>query len=258
MSGTPKRVYSNRRNVDIGGGPDKAGLPGSIGIPVMLRRFVAKRAPDGVKESVASEPPYTIFFKKLAGDDPTNIAYQDRITPDIWFTRLNEGGPLFNYKYYLDNPVDSENDVIVNYNSLYNDFWYYAENSNGGTIGVKWAILSTTGFPDLNAPGINTNLFGKIGNPTNFFSFSQMAALLRAMIDEEEQPVQLVDPLTSLEWYDINMQVVSDYGHMPYLKNKDLGCYIPSINKYFRIIITNWGMGSDKSGEIEYKRTVLY
>lgn len=49
--GVSKRVYTNRRNVDFDGGVKKAGLPGSIGIPVMLRRFVARRAPDGGKES---------------------------------------------------------------------------------------------------------------------------------------------------------------------------------------------------------------
>ena len=48
-----KRVYSNRRNVDIGGGLDKAGLPGSVGIPVMLRKFIAKRAQ--IKSNVVSE-----------------------------------------------------------------------------------------------------------------------------------------------------------------------------------------------------------
>ena len=50
--GVSKRVYSAKRNVDIGGGVDKAGLPGSIGIPTMLRRFVARRAPDAGKSAV--------------------------------------------------------------------------------------------------------------------------------------------------------------------------------------------------------------
>lgn len=53
MTSIPKRVYANRRNVDIGGGVDKAGLPGSVGISVMLRRNVAKRAPDGGKQEDA-------------------------------------------------------------------------------------------------------------------------------------------------------------------------------------------------------------
>ena len=45
MSGGLSRVYSNKRNVDIGGGVDKSGLPGSVGIPAMLRRLVSTRAP---------------------------------------------------------------------------------------------------------------------------------------------------------------------------------------------------------------------
>jgi hypothetical protein len=45
MSGITKRVYSNRRNVNIGGGRDKAGLGGGIGTPTMLKHFIASRAP---------------------------------------------------------------------------------------------------------------------------------------------------------------------------------------------------------------------
>ena len=51
MAGIAKRVYANRRNVDIGGGVDKAGLPGSVGMPVMLRRITQTRAPNSTKES---------------------------------------------------------------------------------------------------------------------------------------------------------------------------------------------------------------
>jgi len=55
MSGITKRVHSNRRNVDIGGGVDKAGLPGSVGIPTMLKRFVQIRAPNSVRNSPKQE-----------------------------------------------------------------------------------------------------------------------------------------------------------------------------------------------------------
>jgi hypothetical protein len=137
---------------------------------------------------------YPISFVKNSGDDYTNALYQDRITDNVWFTRLNTGGPLFNYKYYVDNSI------IPTKNILNDDFWYDVQNSQGGTIGVKWAILSSNGFPNVSAPGINTNLFGTIGNPTNFFSFSQMCALLTAMINQQSKPVSLTDANNDNEW----------------------------------------------------------
>jgi hypothetical protein len=45
---------------------------------------------------------------------------------------------------------------------------------------------------------------------------------------------------------------------MPYLENKDLGVYIPAINKYFKINISVWGVGGDNAGAISYTRTELY
>jgi hypothetical protein len=196
---------------------------------------------------------YEISFVKTTGDDPTNPLYQDRITDDVWFTRLNTGGPLFNYKYYVDNSITPTKNILSN------DFWYNdVPNSQGGTIGVKWAILSSAEFPDLAAPGINPALFGTIGDPTNFFSFSQMCVLLKAMIDEISKPISLVDPNNSNEWLLENSNTY-DNTEMPYLENKDLGCYIPAINKYFKINISLWGIGeNNEEGAISYSRTVLY
>ena len=72
MSGISKRVYTNRRNVDIGGGVTKAGLPGSVGIPTMLRRFLARRAPDGGKNMV--DESFWRQIQKLIGSEPENLA----------------------------------------------------------------------------------------------------------------------------------------------------------------------------------------
>jgi hypothetical protein len=195
---------------------------------------------------------YPISFVKNSGDDYTNALYQDKITDNVWFTRLNTGGPLFNYKYYIDNSI------IPTKNILNDDFWYDVQNSQGGTIGVKWAILSSNGFPNVSAPGINTNLFGTIGTPNNFFTFSQMCTLLTAMINRQSKPVSLVDANNDNEWLleDTNTATGTD---MPYLENKDIGCYIPAINKYFKIIISSWGIGDNGNpGAITYSRTELY
>ena len=197
---------------------------------------------------------YPISFVKAAGDDYTVQEFQDRITDNVWFTRLNNGGPLFNYKYYNDNEIEPTG---LNNGNLSDDFYYRVPNAQGGTIGCKWAILSSTGFPDLEAPGINTDLFGTIGNPTNFFSFSQMCTLLTTMIDEVSKPISLINPNNSKEWTLENLSTSDPQPNMIYLENKDLGCYIPAINKYFKINITVWGTAST-TGAISYTRTDLY
>ena len=198
-------------------------------------------------------PTYSITFTKLTGEDYTNPLYQDRITDNVWFTRLNTGGPLFNYKYYINESITPTQNILGN------DFWYRnPPSSQGGTIGVMWAILNSSGFPDLSAPGINPQLFGTIGNSTNFFSFSQMCVLLRAMIDESSKPDILVNADESNEWI-LEDTSIADGTEMPYLEGKDLGCYIPALNLYFRIKISVWGIGDDGNpGAITYQRTGLY
>ena len=44
MSGFPRRVFLNKRNVNIGGGVSKSGLPGGVGTPAMLKRFMQVRS----------------------------------------------------------------------------------------------------------------------------------------------------------------------------------------------------------------------
>ncbi len=193
---------------------------------------------------------YSISFTKPYGADYTDPQYQDRITGDIWFTRLNAGGPLFNYKYYLDygyvNPVVDQ---------LGADFWYEGAPNLGGTTGVKWGILGTLGFPNPAAPGVNPDLFAVVGDTSNFFSFSQMCVLLRAMIDESSKPVSLVNPTGSNEWLLANDDT-ADNTVMPYLVGKDLCCYIPATNQYFKIRISVWGANGEPS--ITYVRTPLF
>lgn len=193
---------------------------------------------------------YTISFTKPYGADYTDPQYQDRITSNIWFTRLNAGGPLFNYKYYVDYSI-----MNPTVNQVGGDFWYEEAPNYGGTVGVRWAILSKTGFPDLNAPGINPDLFGVPGDTTNFFSFSQMCVLLKTMIDESSKPVSLVNPTGSNVWLLANSSV-ADNTEMPYLVGKDLCCYIPATNQYFKLIFSVWGAGGSPS--ITYTRTPLF
>lgn len=193
---------------------------------------------------------YSISFNKTQDDDYTDPNYQDRITDSVWFTRLSNGGPLFNYKYYVDN------EITVTKNMIQDDFWYDVEGATGGTKGVLWGILSDDGLTGL--PGLNTSLFSTIGNPSTFYTFSQMCTLLTAFFDNSSPPVSLVDADADNEW---NLQDGDTHSgaNMPLLEDKDLVCYIPSVNQYFRIIISYWGIGDNgNAGAITYTRTPLF
>jgi hypothetical protein len=190
---------------------------------------------------------YPISFSKTKQDDYTKRLYQDRITPNVLFTRMNTGGPLFNYKPY-ENTEFTKDD-------LHNDMYYETENAQGGTIGVKWALLSAAGFPE-DSLYINPDLFGTIGDPTHFYSFSQVITLIHYMY-YGNKPVSLVsdtDYLWLLE--DGSQDGIDPAG--PLVQDKDLACYIPATNQYFKINITNWGQGNQNNqGTISYTRTAL-
>lgn len=196
---------------------------------------------------------YSISFNKTQDDDYTISTYQDRITDSVWFTRLSSedgnynGGPLFNYKYYIDNEID------VTQNMLQDDFWYDDEGATGGTKGVLWGILSNDDLPD--SPGLNTSLFSTVGNPSSFYTFSQMVTLLDAFINSSSPPTSLFDPNGSRRW---NLQDGDTWNgrNLPDLEDKDLVCYIPSVNQYFKIRISHWGYDGDVS--ITYTRTPLF
>ena len=192
---------------------------------------------------------YSITFNKTQADDYTDPLYQDRITDSVWFTRLSggNGGPLFNYKYYVDNEIN------VTRNILSDDFWYDVEGATGGTKGVLWGIFSDDGLTGL--PGLNPSLFSTVGIPSTFYSFSQIVTLLNAFIESSSPPVSLVDPTGSREW---NLEDGNTWNgrNLPDLEDKDLVCYIPAVNQYFKIRISHWGYDGDVS--ITYTRTPLF
>lgn len=68
-----KRVYSNRRNVDNGGGVKKAGSGGGIGMPAMLRRMTTTRANAKPKQDTIDL--YRVVIKRVS----TNATKLDSI-----------------------------------------------------------------------------------------------------------------------------------------------------------------------------------
>lgn len=192
---------------------------------------------------------YSITFSKDYRDNHKTKKFQDRITDNIWFTRLSKAGPLFNYKYYLSNSI------AVNKTVLYHDLLYINSNCFGGTIGVKWGLLSDLNL--IDAPGLNPALFSVLGVPESFYSFSQLCTLLTTMINNSNKPLMPVDLLHNNAW-NLENNDHSDNINMTYLENKDLACYIDETNEYFKIKITHWGNEYGDPGSITYVRTPLF
>jgi hypothetical protein len=192
---------------------------------------------------------YSIYFSKTTSDDYTEEEYQDRITNDVWFTR-GANRPLFNYKYYVGMPG-------FNLNMVESDFWYNGEGSTGGTKGVLWGILSDYQLTGL--PGVNPKLFSKLGFPSSFYTFSQMCVLLTAFVESESPPTTLVDDEQSQRWNLQNGGIYED-PIMPLIENKDLACYIPAVDQYFKIRFSIWSGGYSPSNplSIAYYRTPLF
>ena len=87
------------------------------------------------------------------------------------------------------------------------------------------------------------------------YTFSQFISLLSAFINSSSPPTSLVDPNGSREW---NLQDGDTWNerNLPDIEDKDLVCYIPSVNQYFKIRISHWGYDGDVS--ITYTRTPLF
>lgn len=94
MSGfTTKRVYMNKRNVNIGGGVNKTGIPSSTGIPIMLRRFIHLRAPNTSPQQT-TQPTFrsgSLFFNGtlnsnilIANDEDLSFGENEDFTVE-WF-----------------------------------------------------------------------------------------------------------------------------------------------------------------------------
>ena len=64
--------------------------------------FVTISCGEEEPDHVDPEPEYTVWngniitFEKADGADPTSVANQDRITDQVWITRGNSGGQIYN------------------------------------------------------------------------------------------------------------------------------------------------------------------
>jgi hypothetical protein len=197
---------------------------------------------DGEKEYALWDGPM-IAFTKEALADWTLPVNQDKITDNIIFTRQNKK-QLYNYQWWQD-----EFSQDVSENDLGAEFWNNSTTLDfipaGGTRGVRWAILDNTG---ANNPwDENFNLYGTLGDSTHFYSFHNVASMIRSL--NEGDNVDSVE-----DDFSINIGGNSRSGTaMIELIDKNLGLWLVDENIYLTLTFTNWGQGN--GGAISYMRS---
>jgi hypothetical protein len=112
-----KRVYSNRRNVDNGGGVKKAGSGGGIGMPAMLRRMTTTRASNKPKQDTIDL--YRVVIKRVS----TNATELDSIM------EVKNGTEIVGF-YNVETYFNDENMYIDKINQLMPKNTEFAGGSN--------------------------------------------------------------------------------------------------------------------------------
>lgn len=183
-------------------------------------------------------------FIKEASADWTLAANQDKITERIIFTRQNRK-QLYNYQWWQD-----EFALDVSENDLTAEFWDNPTSLDfipaGGTRGVRWAILDDTGAD--NPWDASFNLYGTLGDSTHFYSFHNVASMIRVLNDGNN-----VDSVA--DDFFINVGGGTQSGTvMTELIDKKLGAWIVADNIYITIIFTEWG-SNNGGGGVAYMRS---
>ncbi len=184
-----------------------------------------------------------ITFTKDALADWALAVNQDKITEKIIFTRQNNK-QLYNYQWWQDEFAQD-----VSSSDLKAEFWNFSTALDfiptGGTRGVRWAILDDTGADNPWDP--NFNLYGTLGESTHFYSFHNVASIIR-YLNEGNNVESVVDN------FSINVGGNIKTGTtMAELTGKKLGAWIVEDNIYLTINFTDWGQ--DNGGAVSYMRS---
>lgn len=195
-------------------------------------------------QTIWTGPDFT--FTKVDSADWTLQVNQDRLTSNVWITRQNKA-PIYNYKWWQDNlNQDPSTDTIVA------DFWNDATTSpftpTGGTKGVRWALLDSTGSSTSWA-GYN---FGTLGNSTHFYSFNNIIQIIEILETEagDFSTINVVDDFTvSFGGTDFDFPNVGNY-----IVGKKFGVWLVDDNIYFTLTFNSWG-SNGSGGSFSYTRS---
>lgn len=171
---------------------------------------------------------------------------QDRLTEKVVFTRQNLGGPIYNFQWWMDN---FGRDATKN--ELNSDFWDNGdlEVETGGTKGVRWAILEENADNYVGTAWDNFELYGTLGDPTNFVSFHNIGSIL-SELEDDVTPTEVVDDFTILAGGDTQTGTC-----MPCLEGIKLGVWLVEEDIYLTLTFSHWGIGESESGEFTYTRS---
>lgn len=188
-----------------------------------------------------------IAFTKETNDDWTLPANQDIITDNVIFTRQNSK-QLYNYQWWQDEFAQD-----VTGDDLFAEFWNNTTtldfNPTGGTKGVRWAILDDTGADNPWDP--NFNLYGTLGDPTHFYSFHNIASMIR-VLNNGNNIVSVEDAF----FVNVEGGGLANGTVMTQLVGKNLGAWLVEDEIYLTLTFTNWGVGrDDNGGAISYIRS---
>ncbi len=203
--------------------------------------------PDDVIDSDCSTVIWTgpmMTFTKDALTDWTLPANQDTISDNVIFTRQDRR-QLYNYQFWQDEFAQdiSEDDLFAEF---WNDLTILDFTPTGGTKGVRWAILDDTGANNPWDP--NFNLYGTLGDTTHFYSFHNVASMIRYLNDGNNVE-SIIDDFNIDLGGNIRSGTV-----MPELVGKKLGAWLVEDEIYLTITFTIWG-SSASGGAIGYVRS---
>ena len=194
-------------------------------------------APDDSDNNVWSKGEKT--FTKASNADWTLSANQDKITDDVIFTR-QDTKPIYNNQHYQDSlGRDATTD------ELGDDFWFNNAAAVGGTHGVLWGIVDTTG----QGWDEDFSLIAKPGKPANFVSFHALASMITSLNDGENVIGFNGEGEVAHEGGGTNDGTV-----MKELEGVELAAYIVDEDIYFYIEFIEWGDNAS-GGALSYKRT---
>jgi hypothetical protein len=188
-----------------------------------------------------------ITFTKASNADWTLAANQDKITDLVTFTRQNKG-PLYNYQWWQDN-FDGD----AAYIDLSDDFWNNTESTReftreGGTKGVRWALLDNTG--GTTETWNDFQLYGTLGDPTHFYSFHNIASIITDL-ENGTNVVSVIDDFShELEGGQLDESASTE---MTWLVGKKLGVWLVEEDIYLTLTFTEWGSGGTNT--VSYTRS---
>ncbi len=177
-----------------------------------------------------------ITFTKEANADWTQVANQDVITPKVTITRQSSKA-IYNYQWFQDTFAEDATS-----NDLEADFWDGSSDHvftfEGGTQGIKWALLDNTGATTT----WTYSYYGTLGNPVNFTGFGALCSIITQL--EYDGGTTTINP---------NESIFAEGTVMTALVGKKLGVWLVEEDVYLTLTFTNWGAGG--GGAVSYTRS---